>query len=57
MLPKDYDGLRKFYSQFESKDQESVVLGSGSGVDGCGNARRARCPYAIKIARLSSSAE
>jgi flagellar motor protein MotB len=26
VLPKDYDGLRKFYSQFESKDQESVVL-------------------------------
>jgi hypothetical protein len=26
VMPKDYDGLRKFYSQFESKDQESVVL-------------------------------
>jgi hypothetical protein len=23
---KDYDSLRKFYTQFESKDQESVVL-------------------------------
>jgi hypothetical protein len=23
---KDYDALRKFYSQFESKDKESVVL-------------------------------
>ncbi len=26
VMPKDYDGLRKYYSQFESKDQESVVL-------------------------------
>lgn len=26
VMPKDYDGLRKFYSQFESKDQETVVL-------------------------------
>jgi hypothetical protein len=26
VLPKDYDSLRKYYSQFESKDQESVVL-------------------------------
>ncbi len=26
VMPKDYDSLRKFYSQFESKDQESVVL-------------------------------
>jgi Transglutaminase-like superfamily/Domain of Unknown Function with PDB structure (DUF3857) len=26
VLSKDYDELRKFYSQFESKDQESVVL-------------------------------
>jgi hypothetical protein len=26
VLPKSYDELRKFYSQFESKDQESVVL-------------------------------
>ena len=26
VLPKDYDALRKFYAQFESKDQESVVL-------------------------------
>jgi len=24
--PKDYDALRKYYAQFESKDQESVVL-------------------------------
>ncbi len=23
---KDYDALRKYYGQFESKDQESVVL-------------------------------
>jgi hypothetical protein len=26
VMPKDYDGLRTFYSQLESKDQESVVL-------------------------------
>jgi hypothetical protein len=26
VVPKDYDTLRKYYSQFESKDQESVVL-------------------------------
>jgi len=26
VLQKDYDGLRKYYSQLESKDQESVVL-------------------------------
>jgi len=26
VLPKDYPELRTFYSQFESKDQESVVL-------------------------------
>jgi len=26
VMPKDYDGLRKYYTQFESKDQESVVL-------------------------------
>jgi hypothetical protein len=26
VMPKDYDGLRKYYAQFESKDQESVVL-------------------------------
>jgi hypothetical protein len=26
VLPKDYDALRKYYAQFESKDQESVVL-------------------------------
>jgi hypothetical protein len=26
VLPKDYDTLRKYYAQFESKDQESVVL-------------------------------
>lgn len=25
-MPKDYDALRKFYAQFESKDQENVVL-------------------------------
>jgi hypothetical protein len=29
VLPKDYDGLRKYYTQFESKDQESVVLKVG----------------------------
>jgi hypothetical protein len=26
VMPKDYDELRKYYSQFETKDQESVVL-------------------------------
>jgi hypothetical protein len=26
VMPKDYDDLRKFYSQLESKDQESVVV-------------------------------
>ena len=26
VMPKDYDGLRAYYSQVESKDQESVVL-------------------------------
>jgi hypothetical protein len=26
VMPKDYDGLRKYYSQVGSKDQESVVL-------------------------------
>jgi hypothetical protein len=26
VLPKGYDGLRQYYAQFESKDQESVVL-------------------------------
>lgn len=26
VLPRDYGGLRKYYAQFESKDQESVVL-------------------------------
>jgi Domain of Unknown Function with PDB structure (DUF3857)/Transglutaminase-like superfamily len=26
VMPKDYDALRKYYAQFESKDQESVVL-------------------------------
>jgi hypothetical protein len=26
VMQKDYDALRKFYAQFESKDQESVVL-------------------------------
>jgi hypothetical protein len=26
VLPKDYDALRKYYTQFESKDQEGVVL-------------------------------
>jgi hypothetical protein len=28
VLTKDYDALRKYYAQFESKDQESVVLKS-----------------------------
>jgi hypothetical protein len=28
---KDYDALRKFYAQFESKDQESVVLKAAAG--------------------------
>jgi hypothetical protein len=28
--PKDYDALRKYYAQFESKDQESVVLKAAS---------------------------
>jgi hypothetical protein len=26
VMPKDYETLRKYYAQFESKDQESVVL-------------------------------
>ena len=26
MMPKDYPGLRKFYTQFESKDQETIIL-------------------------------
>jgi len=26
VMPKDYDGLRKYYAQLESKDQEGVVL-------------------------------
>jgi hypothetical protein len=26
VMPKDYEALRKYYAQFESKDQESVVL-------------------------------
>ena len=29
VLPKDYDGLRKYYMQLESKDQESVVVKVG----------------------------
>jgi transglutaminase-like putative cysteine protease len=36
VMPKDYDSLRKYHAQFESKDQESVVLkavpvGAGEG--------------------------
>ncbi|MBW4038887.1 MAG: DUF3857 and transglutaminase domain-containing protein [Acidobacteria bacterium] len=30
VMPKDYDDLRKYYAQFESKDQESVVLKAAS---------------------------
>ena len=32
VLPKDYANLRSFYAQFESKDQESVVLKPASAV-------------------------
>ena len=38
VAPKDYDELRKYYAQFESKDQESVVLKAASaGVAASGN--------------------
>ena len=30
VLPKDYPDLRKFYAQFESKDQENVILKSAT---------------------------
>ena len=33
---KDYDALRKYYAQFESKDQESVVLKMGPAVASAG---------------------
>jgi len=36
VLPKDYDSLRKFYAQFESKDQESVVLKAAPAVAASG---------------------
>jgi len=36
VMPKDYDSLRKFYSQFESKDQESVVLKAAPAVAASG---------------------
>jgi hypothetical protein len=38
VMPKDYDALRKYYAQFESKDQESVVLKAAPAVAaGAGN--------------------
>jgi hypothetical protein len=36
VLPKDYDNLRKFYAQFESKDHESVVLKAAPAVAASG---------------------
>ncbi len=36
VMPKDYDGLRKYYAQFESKDQESVVLKAAPAVAASG---------------------
>jgi transglutaminase-like putative cysteine protease len=36
VMPKDYDNLRKFYAQFESKDQESVVLKAAPAVAASG---------------------
>ena len=36
VMPKDYDSLRKFYTQFESKDQESVVLKTAPAVAASG---------------------
>jgi hypothetical protein len=36
VMPKDYDSLRKFYTQFESKDQESVVLKAAPAVAASG---------------------
>ncbi len=36
VLPKDYDSLRKYYAQFESKDQESVVLKAAPAVAASG---------------------
>ena len=32
VMPKDYDELRKYYSQVDSKDQESVVLKTGAAI-------------------------
>jgi hypothetical protein len=36
VMPKDYDSLRKYYAQFESKDQESVVLKAAPAVAASG---------------------
>jgi hypothetical protein len=36
VMPKDYDSLRKYYAQFESKDQESVVLKGAPAVAAAG---------------------
>jgi len=36
VMPKDYESLRKFYAQFESKDQESVVLKAAPAVAASG---------------------
>jgi hypothetical protein len=36
VMPKDYDALRKYYAQFESKDQESVVLKAAPAVAASG---------------------
>lgn len=36
VIPKDYDSLRKYYAQFESKDQESVVLKAAPAVAAAG---------------------
>jgi Domain of Unknown Function with PDB structure (DUF3857)/Transglutaminase-like superfamily len=36
VMPKDYDSLRKFYAQFESKDHESVVLKAAPAVAASG---------------------
>ncbi len=33
VMPKDYGDLRKYYAQFESKDQESVVLKPSAGAE------------------------
>jgi hypothetical protein len=36
VMPKDYETLRKYYAQFESKDQESVVLKAAPAVAAAG---------------------